>query len=661
MRKQIPLLILLGFFLLLNRAAKALPVNIQKDGGALTASFTVPSGFSITATGSGSIIATSLSGAYPGGTGIITVGTITTGGWEASVIAGQYGGTGVANTGKTITLGGNLITAGSFAATLTFTATTNSTMPAGTHSIAPLDTPVFTTNITTPKVIWSGSVFDLSGSGTPEGAVTAAVGSVYRRTNGSTGTTLYVKETGTGNTGWAAVGGGGGSGTVNSGTIGDMAFYAANGTTLSGTGAFTYTVAANNAVVQEFQIGTGATVVVSTFTGVDVEVLNVSAPTGIGVSTLQNFYAIKSNPGTPTVTGAVYAFYAQSGMTYAGTGLRQAASSYHNFGTTAGSSGYGFRDNGGTMQVKDSGGSWANFGGGGGSGTVNSGTATQLAFYNSNGTTVDSTPAFRIISGVPTITATATNGDVVLAPDGTGNVRFGGNASAYAIADGSGKLSLFAVGTNQNVVLTASGSGSVTVPNGVGSTSTTTGALKVTGGVGISGNLWAASFDGIVGATTPQAGNFTAITNSSMTLTTATNGGIVFNETSSGQPYMIFQISASNYGLIGINNGVDGSVTGPDKTIYIRAINQAIILSGDNGTTPGIQVSAANAVTMASTLNVTGTITGASLTTGAPSGGTAAAWKLGTVASVTPTLQNRTIEVQVGGTTYYLTAKTTND
>jgi hypothetical protein len=53
--------------------------------------------------------------------------------------------------------------------------------------------------------------------------------------------------------------------------------------------------------------------------------------------------------------------------------------------------------------------------------------------------------------------------------------------------------------------------------------------------------------------------------------------------------------------------------------------------------------------------------TGGSLTTGAPSGGTSAAWKLGTVASVSPTAQNRTIELQVGGTTYYLTAKTTND
>ena len=41
-----------------------------------------------------------------------------------------------------------------------------------------------------------------AGSGTPEGAVTAPVGSLYLRTNGGAGTSLYVKESGSGNTGW---------------------------------------------------------------------------------------------------------------------------------------------------------------------------------------------------------------------------------------------------------------------------------------------------------------------------------------------------------------------------------------------------------------------------------------------------------------------------
>jgi len=47
-------------------------------------------------------------------------------------------------------------------------------------------------------VMWS------SGEGTPEGAVTAPVGSLWTRTDGGANTTLYVKESGTGNTGWVA-------------------------------------------------------------------------------------------------------------------------------------------------------------------------------------------------------------------------------------------------------------------------------------------------------------------------------------------------------------------------------------------------------------------------------------------------------------------------
>jgi len=46
----------------------------------------------------------------------------------------------------TIPASATLTTSGNFNATLTFTATTNSTFPAGTHNLAPLDSPVFTGN-----------------------------------------------------------------------------------------------------------------------------------------------------------------------------------------------------------------------------------------------------------------------------------------------------------------------------------------------------------------------------------------------------------------------------------------------------------------------------------------------------------------------------------
>lgn len=44
------------------------------------------------------------------------------------------------------------------------------------------------------------------GSGTPEGNITADPGSVYQRTDGGVGSSLYMKESGTGNTGWFATG-----------------------------------------------------------------------------------------------------------------------------------------------------------------------------------------------------------------------------------------------------------------------------------------------------------------------------------------------------------------------------------------------------------------------------------------------------------------------
>lgn len=51
---------------------------------------------------------------------------------------------------------------------------------------------------------FSGGLIWRTGTGTPEGAVTAPVGSLFTRTDGGANTTLYVKESGAGNTGWVA-------------------------------------------------------------------------------------------------------------------------------------------------------------------------------------------------------------------------------------------------------------------------------------------------------------------------------------------------------------------------------------------------------------------------------------------------------------------------
>lgn len=58
---------------------------------------------------------------------LTSVGTIGTGTWQGSVIAGQYGGTGVANTGKTITVSGNT-TIGSSTNTVAFATSGNTSV-----------------------------------------------------------------------------------------------------------------------------------------------------------------------------------------------------------------------------------------------------------------------------------------------------------------------------------------------------------------------------------------------------------------------------------------------------------------------------------------------------------------------------------------------------
>jgi len=81
------------------------------------------------------------------GSSLTSVGTLTGGTWSANIIAGQYGGTGVANTGKTITLGGNLTTAGSFNTTITVSNTTSVTLPTSGTLIGNNDTGTVSNNM----------------------------------------------------------------------------------------------------------------------------------------------------------------------------------------------------------------------------------------------------------------------------------------------------------------------------------------------------------------------------------------------------------------------------------------------------------------------------------------------------------------------------------
>jgi hypothetical protein len=170
------------------------------DGGSGAASGTTFNG------GTARTVSYNTIGASPlaGSTSLTTLGTITAGTWNGTVIDGQYGGTGVNNTGRTITLGGNISTAnsfttsGNFALTLTSTAATNVTLPT-TGTLATLaGTETFTNKtLTLPTIGGTGARFSGSTSGTTTLVASAAAGTTTITLPATTGTVVTTGDTGT--------------------------------------------------------------------------------------------------------------------------------------------------------------------------------------------------------------------------------------------------------------------------------------------------------------------------------------------------------------------------------------------------------------------------------------------------------------------------------
>ena len=168
------------------------------------------------------------------------------------------------------------------------------------------------------------------------------------------------------------------------------------------------------------------------------------------------------------------------------------------------------------------------------------------------------------------------------------------------------------IGTEADIA----GSGGLRVAGTTASTSTSSGALVVSGGVGVAGAIY--------------AGDNIRVTNSFAGL----NGFSIFNTNTGGLPGLYIEGDGGEYALIRRHNS---TAANPRRLEYIATGSGANHYFNTNTTIAG------------------------TITTAAPSGGTAAAWKLGTVASVSPTSPNRTIEVDIGGTIYYIHAKTTNN
>ncbi len=182
----------------------------------------------ITSTG-GTTPVIDISASYVGQSSITTLGTISSGTWNGSVISPTYGGTGVNNGTSTITIGGNTAFSGAFTFTGTLTGNTAVTFPtSGTLS---------TTTGTVTAVTGTTNRITSSGGNTPAIDISASyVGQASITTLGTIGTGVWNGTVITGTYGGTGVNNG--ASTI---TIG-------GNVTFSGAHTFTGTITADTSV-----------------------------------------------------------------------------------------------------------------------------------------------------------------------------------------------------------------------------------------------------------------------------------------------------------------------------------------------------------------------------------------------------------------------------
>ena len=173
-----------------------------------TGTFTAGNGLTITGTEfnvvgtadriTANIDSIDIASTYVGQSSITTLGTIGTGVWQGTIVGPTYGGTGVNNGSKTITLGGNFTHSGAHTLTLTTTANTSVTLPT-TGTLATLAG----TETLTNKTIQGATITTGSINNTPIGASTANTGAFTTLT--ASGAVTFTSSTDASAVGTAAV------------------------------------------------------------------------------------------------------------------------------------------------------------------------------------------------------------------------------------------------------------------------------------------------------------------------------------------------------------------------------------------------------------------------------------------------------------------------
>lgn len=210
---------------------------------------------------------------------------------------------------------------------------------------------------------------------------------------------------------------------------------------------------------------------------------------------------------------------------------------YINFGTLTGTNGYGFRDNAGTMEFKNSGGAWAAFGSGGGSGTVTSVALTAPTGLSVSGSpvTTNGTLALSLTAGynIP-LTASTTDWNTAYLNRITSLTTSGSSGVATLISNVLNIPQYQAAGTYMTSITVASTNGFAGSSSG-GATPALTLSTTISGLLKGNGTAISAAANGtdytLITAKTCTAGDFVSAVTAAGVFTCTTPSGTTYTGT----------------------------------------------------------------------------------------------------------------------------------
>jgi len=160
--------------------------------------------------------------------------------------------------------------------------------------------------------------------------------------------------------------------------------------------------------------------------------------------------------------------------------------------------------------------------------------------------------------GTYTMTAPKITGGTITGVTLTGNTLTNPVITGATLTTSAFNGTVGATTASTGAFTTLTSNGATTFTAGTASTSTTTGTNVITGGLGVSGRINAANFDGIVGANTAAAGSFTTVTSTTGANFATSSGSVGIGTSSPSAALSVIASPMVNQLLIGASTADSG-------------------------------------------------------------------------------------------------------